>query len=471
MANEITITERYVRKYDRQSEGRGVIVQSASAPSLAGVWQQPSDPGANILPFAWNSGESRWDFTGKLYVTDNFASAGHVDAFAEGIGTESWWEELQSEVANRVDLTHLRNVSASSPSEDQVLTWNGTAWVPATIEEGGIFAEDDPVFTAWRDDWAQNRIAGRITAGTGVIEQLTGANVRTIADVYSTGDVDTALGNKEGTIAAGTTSQYWRGDKSWQTLGALALLATVDTAQIDDKAVTYAKFQDVVARSVIGRAGDSTGVTAAITAGTDHHVLRRSGTSIGFGTIASAGITDKAVTLAKIEDIATSRVLGRVTAGTGVTEQLTGANIRTIAGADLTDGQVLFGKFVQDSALHWDNTNKRLGIGTASPSVRMHVKGEGPVMALEGTNHAYFGFYPRTFTTGRKAYIGFSSVDSTHLTIFNEDTGDLRLGSSATSDLVIKSGGNVGIGTASPSAELEVDGDIKATGDIIAYAT
>ncbi len=31
-------------------------------------------------------------------------------------------------------------------------------------------------------------------------------------------DLNTALGGKEPTITAGTTSQYWRGDKSWQTL-------------------------------------------------------------------------------------------------------------------------------------------------------------------------------------------------------------------------------------------------------------
>ena len=31
-------------------------------------------------------------------------------------------------------------------------------------------------------------------------------------------DLNTALGNKENTIASGTTGQYWRGDKSWQTL-------------------------------------------------------------------------------------------------------------------------------------------------------------------------------------------------------------------------------------------------------------
>jgi hypothetical protein len=36
-------------------------------------------------------------------------------------------------------------------------------------------------------------------------------------------DLQTALGAKEGTISAGTTGQYWRGDKTWQTLDKTAV--------------------------------------------------------------------------------------------------------------------------------------------------------------------------------------------------------------------------------------------------------
>lgn len=43
------------------------------------------------------------------------------------------------------------------------------------------------------------------------------------------GDVFTGLAGKEGTIAAGTTSQYFRGDKTWQTLNKAAVgLSNVD---------------------------------------------------------------------------------------------------------------------------------------------------------------------------------------------------------------------------------------------------
>ena len=64
-------------------------------------------------------------------------------------------------------------------------------------------------------------------------------------------------------------------------------------------------------------------------------------TASGSGSVA-ATIADEAVTYAKMQHVsATSRVLGRITGGAGDVEELTGANIRTIAnvedGADVTD--------------------------------------------------------------------------------------------------------------------------------------
>lgn len=60
---------------------------------------------------------------------------------------------------------------------------------------------------------------------------------------------------------------------------------SVVTARILNANVTYAKLQDVTALSVVGRSSNTDGVSAAITAGSDYNILRRSGTSIGFGSI------------------------------------------------------------------------------------------------------------------------------------------------------------------------------------------
>jgi hypothetical protein len=69
---------------------------------------------------------------------------------------------------------------------------------------------------------------------------------------------------------------------------------------IVDDAVTDAKLRNSAGLSVIGRSGNSTGNPADIVAATDGHALRLSGTSLGFGQIATTGIADSAVTLAKL---------------------------------------------------------------------------------------------------------------------------------------------------------------------------
>ncbi len=70
-----------------------------------------------------------------------------------------------------------------------------------------------------------------------------------LANVDNTSDANkpistatqTALNTKEPTITAGTTSQYWRGDKSWQTLDKTAVgLANVDNTSDANKPVSTA---------------------------------------------------------------------------------------------------------------------------------------------------------------------------------------------------------------------------------------
>ncbi len=68
---------------------------------------------------------------------------------------------------------------------------------------------------------------------------------------------------------------------------------------------------------------------------TTSHVLKAlSATTYGFGTVDTAGITNSAVTLAKIQNITTARMLGRVTANAGVVEELTKAQVLTFISAE-----------------------------------------------------------------------------------------------------------------------------------------
>lgn len=62
----------------------------------------------------------------------------------------------------------------------------------------------------------------------------------------------------------------------------------ISTGKLADNAVTDAKLRDSAALSVIGRSANSSGDPADISAGTDGFVLRRSGTSLGFGLLVNA---------------------------------------------------------------------------------------------------------------------------------------------------------------------------------------
>lgn len=112
----------------------------------------------------------------------------------------------------------------------------------------------------------------------------------------------------------------------------------VTTGKIADNAVSNTKLRDSGAMSVIGRSANSTGDPADITAGTDGYVLRRSGTTLGFGQVASAGIASSAVSAAKLatDAVETAKIkdLNVTTekiADNAVTEAKLGAIKRTVA--------------------------------------------------------------------------------------------------------------------------------------------
>jgi len=97
------------------------------------------------------------------------------------------------------------------------------------------------------------------------------------------------------------------------------------TLNVATAGITSAMLRDSSALSVIGRSANSSGVPADIAASaTSGSVLRESGSTIGFGTVATSGIADDAVTYAKIQNVsATDKLLGRSTAGAGDVEEIT----------------------------------------------------------------------------------------------------------------------------------------------------
>lgn len=110
-----------------------------------------------------------------------------------------------------------------------------------------------------------------------------------------------------------------------QRLANVLGFSALDISAVADGTITLAKLADLAALSVLGRAGNTSGVMAAITAGSDGDVLRRSGTAVGFGAIAAAGITDGVVTRAKLADAAALSVIGRSANSSGVPADIAAA--------------------------------------------------------------------------------------------------------------------------------------------------
>jgi len=105
-----------------------------------------------------------------------------------------------------------------------------------------------------------------------------------------------------------------------------------------------------------------------------------------------------------------------------------------------------------DADLYWDNTNKRLGIGTDSPDAELHVEGNielQPSWEIGSNNGTY---WQRIRTVD-----GSATTDNA----FNFET---RNGSgSYITHMVIRNDGRVGIGVAQPTAPLDVNGNIYSS--------
>lgn len=136
------------------------------------------------------------------------------------------------------------------------------------------------------------------------------------------------------------------------------------------------------------------------------------------------------------------------------------------------------------SQLFWDATNNRLGIGTAAPSGSLNVIGTGLFSTTTGiAPNALLDLYSATsgdmiFNVEGTNGSLFSVIDNLSGTLMsvNNNAGlpvfevfsDDRViaGRYNQNDLVVSSGGNVGIGTANPSEKFDIRGNVVVSGAI-----
>lgn len=154
---------------------------------------------------------------------------------------------------------------------------------------------------------------------------------------------------------------------NWFNLDGTVVDGSIATNDLANNAVSNAKFRQSAGLSIVGRSANSTGDVDDITAANDGEVMRRSGTTIGFGTVATAGIAANAITNAKAAQMAANTIKGRITASTGDPEDLTAANVKTILAlvkADVGLGNVDNTSNATERAAAATLTNKTLDAAT-----------------------------------------------------------------------------------------------------------
>jgi hypothetical protein len=141
--------------------------------------------------------------------------------------------------------------------------------------------------------------------------------VRHVAGIYPTTQCTvTAVGGNSATVGGPSAS---------------IVDGSLVTAMAADGAWTNAKLGAMAALSVKANATNASAAPQDVEAGTDGHVLKRSGTSLGFGLIEEANLANRSVTFAKTVAMVEGRLAGRpASAGTGDITALTAAQARTI---------------------------------------------------------------------------------------------------------------------------------------------
>ena len=155
---------------------------------------------------------------------------------------------------------------------------------------------------------AQDRILGRISTGSGDSEELTAANVRSLLNVEDgatadqTGAEIKALYESENDTNALTDAEKSKlarvANGATANTGALADADTVDTAQIEDGAVTLSKMGQIAADRFLGRGSAGTGDVEVLSTASARAILN----VLASTTLASTAVGEGA-SLVGISDV------------------------------------------------------------------------------------------------------------------------------------------------------------------------
>jgi hypothetical protein len=460
-----------------------------------------------------------------------------------------------STVTNGVYTTTIASHATTGVTAGSGLTGGGTVGVLAvnvgagdgiTVAADSVAVDSTVVRTTGNQTIGglktfSSYITGSITGSDAKFTSISGSHTGSGAGLtnLTASNISNFTNDVRAQFSAGTNIAITNGQIS-STGGATGSVTSVSVVSANGLAGTVANPTTTPAitlsTSVTGLLkGNGTAISAA-TAGTDY-ASATSGTSIlygnnsgGFsnatvgtslsfsaGSLTRAALTgdvtaaanNNATTIAtntvsntKLADMATATIKGRITAGTGDPEDLTGTQATTLldtftstlkglapsSGGGTTNylradgnwsappaGTVTTVSVVSANGLAGTVANPTTTPAiTLSTSVTGLLKGNGTAIsaATAGTDYAPAGNYVTTDTVQTITAEKVISVNtaSPALRITQTGAGEaLRVEDSANPDstpFVITAGGDVGIGTSSPSQRLTVNGNIATTGSI-----
>ena len=193
----------------------------------------------------------------------------------------------------------------------------------------------------------------------------------------------------------------------------------------------------------------------------------------------SLGVTPLSFGLAILPIDLTTDVVGVLPVANGGTNR-----------ASWTEGRVVFAgasgsALTEDSDLNWDNSNKRLGIGTTAPADKLHVVGGMPLIISNSTtdNAEKSGRLTTThysvseeplaliggsaFQTTNSVLIGGGYSSTNAATAIHFYTAANTTTTTGSERMRIDSLGNVGIGTTTPGTKLAVNNGAGTIADIL----
>ena len=215
------------------------------------------------------------------------------------------------------------------------------------ITDGGVdttqLADDGVTYAKIQNVSATNRILGRDSSGAGVIEEITPANLRTMLNVAdgataNAGDitgVTAGTGLSGGGSSGGVTLTTDDSAIVHDDLSGFVANEHIDHSGVSITAGNGLTGGGTIASSRTLNVVGGTGITA-----------NSNDIQITDGGVDTTQLADDGVTYAKIQNVsATNRTLGRDSSGAGVIEEITPANLRTMInvadGADDYDSWTL----------------------------------------------------------------------------------------------------------------------------------